>query len=194
MPKLLAALATVITVCLIAPAAPASADDYSVGIPTRTVVDAPPSVPPQATIDAVITVTANADGASPTGSLSITVTPRAAERGEDGEGDRSARPRTVAYDGSPVTVTLPGRSPGEYTITAAFTPSAPEIYGPSQGADSYVVAAGKAPSDPDDGATPPGGLPDTGGPHTLWLLLGLVLLGVGGATVRQARRRDGLPA
>lgn len=185
MPKPLALLATVIAICLLAPAAPASANDYSLVIPTQTVVDAPPRTTPGTTIDAEITVSANADGGPLTGSLLVSVRPSEGSDVERGPNERSQQ--TVPYNGSPVTVTLPGQSVGEYVVTAAFTPSDPEVYGPSQGADSYVVGAGPAPK-PGPDQNPGGILPDTGGPHSGWLLLGTLLLGAGGA-VLYARRR-----
>jgi LPXTG-motif cell wall-anchored protein len=188
MPKPLAFLATVIAVCLLVPAAPAAANDYSVAIPTQTIVEAPPRTTPGTTADAEITVSANADGGPLTGTLTVSV--RASDAGGVERGPLT-RPRTVAYNGSPVTVTLPGQSVGEYVVAAAFTPSDPQVYGPSQGADTYVVGAGQAPG-PGPDPNPGGILPDTGGPHSGWLLLGMLMLGLGGGAVVYARRRGTL--
>lgn len=101
---------------------------------------------------------------------------------------------SVHTDGKPVRLTGPVVPEGTHRITIRFTPDNPVESRGCHGAQAVDVSDTDDDRD-DDGDGDNGGLlPDTGGPATLWLLLGLVLVGAGAGIVVYSRRRAQVPA
>jgi hypothetical protein len=127
----------------------------------------------------------------PTGSVTVGIT----------RAGTSVFTRTVAYDGSPVTIVGPEiDQPGHYVVRAQFRTADGSVYRSCQGTTSFDVGDG---GDNPDGTDPPGGnggnetpggiLPDTGGPDLRWLMLGVALVLGGLGLVVASRDRRSAP-
>ena len=106
--------------------------------------------------------------------------------------------RTVAYNGSPVTVVGPViNQPGRYVVHARFKAADGSTFKNCQNNAAFDVNDGDGPGPgpgPDPGIDNPDGLlPDTGGPNSLWLVLGLALVAAGAGLVVAARDRSKNP-
>jgi LPXTG-motif cell wall-anchored protein len=87
---------------------------------------------------------------------------------------------------------------GRYQVRAQFKTADGSVFKSCSGSAAFDIRSGQSPDDdpgttPNGGDTPDGILPDTGGPHLLWLLLALTLVGSGGGLVYVARRRPRAP-
>ena len=218
MKKLAAMVALVLTSFALAPGlgAPANAaDDYTSNVRTSCHLTVPavvqiddsprirvhvrPNAPAPAAGKAAAQRAARAE--QPTGTVTVSVT-RAGTRIFN---------RTVAYNGSPITVVGPVITrPGHYVVDARFVAADGGVFGNCQDTAAFDVREGGGPDGPDgpgggtdgpgpgpDGGTDnPGGLlPDTGGPDRGWLLLGLALVagGLGLVMASRERRRSPYP-
>jgi len=205
--KLAAALALVLTSFALAPGLVApghAADDYTSKVRTSCHVSVPsvvrigdaphirvqvrPNGPaPAASIRAAQRA---ARAEAPTGSVTVDIT----------RAGTSVFTRTVAYDGSPVTIVGPVvDQPGHYVVRAQFRAADGSVYRSCQGSTSFALDDGDQPDGPDGpggnggNETPDGILPDTGGPDLRWLLLGLGLLTGGLGLVVASRNRRSTP-
>lgn len=177
-----------------AAAAPASAapDCDPVAYGPRVVTSTKVKVTPNgAVVKVTVTVTSN-DSGTASGTVDLTI-----KRTAKG-GATSTTSRSLAYQGSPVTVSVPSRPGSTYSANGAYTPSDTTTHSCSTGVASLTVDAevGGGTENPPGGGPGAGGvgagiggiLPNTGGPHLWWLLLGLVLAAAGGGTAAYARR------
>jgi hypothetical protein len=177
---------------------PAQAGDpYTAGVRTSCNVTVPTVVKRGTAPRIRVHVRPNgpAQGARPQGDVGVTISKN---------GTRIFT-KNVPYRGSAVEVTGPTLSQaGRYQVHAQFRTSDGTVFKSCNGSAAFDVRSGQAPNDDgpdgpdgpgtDPGSVPPGGiLPDTGGPHLLWLVLALALLGSGSALVYAARRKPRTP-
>jgi hypothetical protein len=106
--------------------------------------------------------------------------------------------RTVAYNGSTVTVVGPVvTEPGHYVVHARFRTDDGSTFKSCHSTTAFDVRQCDGPGPgpgPDPGIDNPDGLlPDTGGPNLMWLLLGLALVVSGAGLVVAARDRSQNP-
>ena len=106
--------------------------------------------------------------------------------------------RTVAYNGSTVTVVGPViTEPGHYVVRARFRTADGSVFKSCHDNTAFDVSATNEPDPgpgPDPGVDNPDGLlPDTGGPNLMWLFLGLALVVSGAGLVVAARDRSQNP-
>lgn len=185
MPRIAAVVAAILAALLVAPVAPAVADDGypPTGIPTETTIEVEAEFSVGEQIEITYEVNANAEAEGPIeGTLDVTIT--------GGAGADTARAGTITesydYSGSPITQNIGRQSPGDYTVTAAFTPDEGSSYLPSDAAEDFrvVTGSGTTPGQPSSN----GILPNAGGFSAWWLLLALLLVAGGGTAVIYARR------
>jgi hypothetical protein len=166
-------------------------DPYTAGIRTSCNV-AVPAVVKRGTAPRIsVNVRPNgpAQGARPEGSVQVTIS----------NAGRRIFTRNVGYHGSAVQVTGPALTQtGRYQVRAQFRTADGSVFKSCNGSAAFDIRSGQAPDTggpgTDPGSVPPGGiLPDTGGPHLLWLLLALALLGSGSTMVYAAKRRQRAP-
>jgi hypothetical protein len=166
-------------------------DPYTAGVRTSCNV-AVPAVVKRGTAPRIrVNVRPNgpSQGARPEGNVRVTISSR---------GTRIFT-KTVGYRGSAVQVAGPTLSQtGRYQVRAHFRTADGSVFKSCSGSAAFDIRAGQSPSDdpgtgPSGGETPDGLLPDTGGPHLLWLLLALALVGSGGGLLYAARRRPHAP-
>ena len=159
-----------------APAHAGSAPDpYSGHIDTSCGVNVPATIEPGKHTVIKITVSANSPK-TPKGHVHVTISKA---------GGSAVWSKTVSYNGGTKTLVGPVLPKANYVAKAKFRPSGNK-FNASRCSDLYDI-------DDQNGTTPDGPdglLPDTGGPAVLWLLLGVSLVGGGGATVAYSRRRQ----
>ncbi|MDQ6522133.1 LPXTG cell wall anchor domain-containing protein [Nocardioides sp. LHD-245] len=186
--KKLAALAMLTAAFAVAPSTPAQADGYTPKIPTVTTIKV---IANEAGKPVVLEVSASANHPTPpAGNIAITLaTGGTAARGARALVAAPVFSTTVHFVDRPIRVEGPRLPKGRYVATAALTPDDAALFLPSSGTTQTfrVDSDDNGGGDGDDkgGA----GLPSTGGPDLMWLLLGggLVLAGAGG--VGYGRRR-----
>lgn len=162
-------------------AGPAQADDtYVPSVPTSCTIDAPSVVKVGQRVRLTLEVSSNTGG-SIDGSVDLTISTARQAKGV-------VWTKTVRYEGSPVRVLGPKLPRGSYRVNMAFTPDDGELVGCRTSAAFRVGASGDTGDEVDSSSD---GLPNTGGPHLYLLVLGLSLVGGGGALVSEARRRRG---
>lgn len=145
-------------------AARADTDPYSPKVPTSCHVSVPTAVVGKRV---VVRVRVEAtDGQDPRGTVRLTL-------------DSPAWSTTRAYDGAPLRIVGPRLTPGKHVARVHFVPKG----------DRYRGCRDAAPIGIGGEDTPPGALPNTGGPHLLVLLSGLGLVAAGGGLVEVGRRR-----
>jgi hypothetical protein len=195
--KLAAVLALVLMSFGVSPVlvAPAHADQhndpYTAGVRTSCNVAVPTVVKRGAAPRIRVNVRPNgpSQAARPEGNVRVSISHR---------GTRIFT-RTVGYRGSAVQVTGPELTrTGRYQVRAHFRTADGSVFKSCSGSAAFDVRAGVNPSNdpgtgPDGGETPDGLLPDTGGPHLLWLLLALALVGSGAGLLYAAKRRPRVP-
>lgn len=199
MKKLAAVLALVLTSFVVAPGLVASAnaadDPYTNGVRTSCHLSVPAIVQVNHAPRIRITVRPNgpvpaagtraaARAEQPTGTVDLSIT----------RGGTSIFTKSVAYNGSPVTVLGPViTQPGHYVVHARFHAADGSVFKSCHNNTAFDIRKGDGPGPgpgPDPGIDNPDGLlPDTGGPNLLWLVLGLALVGSGGGLVYAAKRR-----
>ncbi|MBU2696240.1 MULTISPECIES: LPXTG cell wall anchor domain-containing protein [Pimelobacter] len=183
----LVALAALAAAFVVVPTAAASADPYSPKIPTQTHIEVVVNGPGK---PITLKVSASANYPTPPeGDIAIQVS-------AGGSAARNARglvaapvfTTTVHFVDQVVSVEGPRLPKGSYLARAALTPDDADTFLPSSALTDFRIGAGGTPDKDDNG------LPNTGGPDLLWLLLGggLVAAGVGG--VGYGRRRSGVLA
>lgn len=200
MKKLAAVLAFALTSIVVTPVlvAPADAadDPYPAGVSTscHLAVKAVISVGTAPRIRIHVRANAPAEAAGkavrPTGSVTVSIS----------KGGTGIYSKTVAYNGSPVTIQGSVlNEPGRYRVHGTFRAAEGSAFKPSQRDTSFALRANS--DGPDEGpgpnpgvsnpsvSNPDGLLPETGGPYAIWLLLGLTLVGGGGGLVLAAKRR-----
>lgn len=186
--KKLAALAMLTAAFAVAPSTPAQADGYTPKIPTVTTIKV---IANEAGKPVVLEVSASANHPTPpAGNIAITLaTGGTAARGARALVAAPVFSTTVHFVDRPIRVEGPRLPKGRYVATAALTPDDAALFLPSSGTtQTFRVDSddnGGGNGDDKGGA----GLPSTGGPDLMWLLLGggLVLAGAGG--VGYGRRR-----
>lgn len=182
--KKLAALAMLAAAFVVAPSTPAQADGYTVKIPTVTkiqVITAEPGRP------VVLEVSASADYPTPpAGNIEVTISASGgAARGARAAAARPVFSTTVHFVDKPVRVTGPRLPKGSYLARAELSPDNAALFLPSSDTTRFRIGAGEGGHD-----TSGGGLPNTGGPDLMWLLLGGGLVAVGAGGVSYGRRRE----
>jgi hypothetical protein len=195
--KFAAALTVALVSYVVAPAfvAPAHADQhndpYTAGVRTSCNVTVPAVIKrgsaPRIRVD--VRPNSPAQGANPRGNVRVTIS----------QAGTRIFTRTVSYRGSAIVVTGPTLTQtGRYQVRTHFETADGSAFRSCNGSAAFDIRSGQGPDDettgPQGGDNPAGGLlPDTGGPHLTWLLLGLALLGTGGGLVYGARRRPRAP-
>jgi len=175
--------------------AQAADDPYSAGVPTSCNLTVPAVVRVGTAPSIRIHVQPNspspkAKAPSPKGEVTVSIS----------KGGTGIFSRTVAYNGSPVTIQGPViTQPGRYQVHGKFKTDDGDVFKSCSSVTAFDVSAGQNPDDPggpggpgpDGGTTDPDGglLPDTGGPDLRWLLLALALVGSGAGLLYTARRR-----
>ncbi|MCX6400442.1 MAG: LPXTG cell wall anchor domain-containing protein [Propionibacteriales bacterium] len=179
------ALAALGAALVVAPATSAVADPYTPKIPTETVIEVT-STGPGDPITIVVSSSANYP-TPPEGDIAVTISKSSGTA-------RSARSvvaaplftTTVHFVDEPITIEGPGLPKGSYIGTAELTPDDTGLFLPSDDTDLFRVGAdGETGGEEDDG-----GLPNTGGPNFMWLILGTGLVGAGAGGVTYSRRRQ----
>jgi LPXTG-motif cell wall-anchored protein len=186
------------------PAIPALAE-YPTKVNTACHVETPGAVDGERVV-LDVEVTANSSD-RPTGTVELSISRGGGNAGRA----RSVQPapvwtKTITYKGIPVRVTGPRLKPGRYLVHMQFRPSddtfagcqsmlsfrvakgsvGSAVDGPSGGGDAVGGAGAAAGTGGSAGSG--GGLPNTGGPHLGFLLLGAVLVALGGGAVARSRR------
>lgn len=180
--KKFVALATLAMAFAVVPTGTASADPYSPKIPTQTHIEVVVNGPGK---PITLKVSASANYPTPPeGDIAIQVS-------AGGSAARNARAlvaapvftTTVHFVDDVVSVEGPRLPQGTYLARAALSPDDTATFLPSSATTDFRIGAGTPDDDDNDG------LPNTGGPDLLWLLLGggLVVAGAGG--VGYGRRR-----
>ncbi|TNM42877.1 LPXTG cell wall anchor domain-containing protein [Nocardioides albidus] len=116
----------------------------------------------------------------PAGKIAVTVTSAA-----------DAEPvfrTTVHFTNKPVRVEGPRLPKGGYLARAALSPDDAALFLPSSDDTRFRIGAAGG------GGDQSGGLPNTGGPDLLWLVLGGALVAVGAGSVGYGRRRAPIAA
>ncbi|KRB79624.1 hypothetical protein ASE01_23135 [Nocardioides sp. Root190] len=169
------------------PAGTAVAEPYTPLIPTQTqieVVRAEPGKP------VLLDVSASANYPTPPeGDIEVQIS--AASSTARGARAVAAAPlftTTVHFVDDAVRVTGPVLPRGRYIASAALTPDNSGLFLPSDDTTAFRIRLGGGPGDEDDNDN--GGLPNTGGPNVMWLLLGTGLLAAGAGGVGFGRRRE----
>jgi hypothetical protein len=193
--KLAAVLALVLSTFGVGPVvvAPAQAadDPYTAGVRTSCNI-AVPAVVKRGTAPRIrVNVRPNGptQGARPEGNVRVTIS-KAGTR---------IFTETARYRGTAIEVTGPTLTQvGRYQVRAHFETADGSVFKSCSGTAAFDLRSGLSPVDdpgttPNGGETPDGLLPDTGGPHLLWLLLAVALLGSGAGLVYAARRRPRAP-
>lgn len=197
--KKLIALGAMAAATVAVPATAANAEDctyapQSCQIPTVTTITAESNGPGTPVI---LTVSARgADQSDPAGDIAVKVLGGSRDANAPANDPGAAKPiapktgalfsATVHFTDQPVRIDGPSLPKGTYTATAALTPDSSR-YLPSQGSTAFKVGLGGTTPGQDNGGT---GLPDTGGPNLVWLLLGSGLVVGGAGGVLYARRRE----
>ncbi|HWJ65991.1 MAG TPA: hypothetical protein VNT31_04900 [Nocardioides sp.] len=187
----LIALAALSAAVVVAPATPVQADEgYSPKIPTETHITAKVKGPGKPVI---LHVRASANHPTPPeGDIRVTLS--AASSTARGARAVAAAPlftTTVHFVDEPVRIEGPALASGRYIATAEFTPDDADTFLPSDDLTGFRVGAGgETGGETEDN----GGLPDTGGPNLLWLLLGTGLVAAGAGGVGYGRRRGAAAA
>lgn len=187
MRRKIAALAVLAAAFVVAPATGtvAHAEPYSPKIPTQTHIEvtvqgpgepiilhvsgsANYEVPPEGTID----VQVSAGGTAARGARSAVAAPLFTT--------------SVHFVDDPVRIEGPALPRGRYIAAAQLTPDNGNLFLPSDTVTGFRVGvSGGGP-----GGDADGGLPGTGGPDLMWLVLGGALLAAGAGGVTYSRRRS----
>ncbi len=188
----LAALAALSAAVVVAPTGSAVAEPYTPQIPTVTHIEVLVAEPGE---PVVLAVSASANYPTPPeGDIAVSLS--AASGTARGARAVQAAPlltTTVHFVDEPVKVTGPVLPRGRYTASAALTPADGDLFLPSDTTIAFRMGAGGETGGEDDSDN--GGLPNTGGPNVLWLILGSGLVAAGAGSVGYARRRQaGVPA
>jgi LPXTG-motif cell wall-anchored protein len=183
--RLVTTLATVLAAAFVA--APATAADSSYAPRVTTTCQVAVRSMADGSFDVRVTIVGNASDPV-IGSVRLDVT----RKGSTVWSTRSA------YANQPVVLHGPVVRSGSYRATATFRPSTGVYSGCSHsisfraGVSAEHSGGGHNGGGNGGGAggagTGAGGLPNTGGPSVWWLLLGLTLVGAGGATVVASKR------
>ncbi len=185
--KKLAALAALSVAVVATPVATAEADPYTPQIPTVTHIEVLVAEPGERV---VLQVSASANHPTPPeGDIAVSLS--AASGTARGARAVQAAPllsTTVHFVDEPVRITGPVLPGGRYTASAALTPTDGALFLPSDTTTAFRVGAAGETGGQDDGDN--GGLPSTGGPDLMWLVLGTALVGAGIGGVGYGRRRQ----
>lgn len=167
------------------PAGTAVAEPYTPQIPTQThieVVRAEPGKP------VLLDVSASANYPTPPeGDIAVQIS--AASSSARGARAVAAAPlftTTVHFVDDAIRITGPVLPRGRYIASAALTPDDGDLFLPSDDTTAFRIRLGGETGGEDDN----GGLPNTGGPNVMWLLLGTGLLAAGAGGVGFGRRRE----
>lgn len=172
------------------PAGTAVAEPYTPQIPTQTTIEVVRAEPGKPVL---LDVSASANYPTPPeGDIAVAIS--AASGTARGARAVAAAPlftTTVHFVDEVIRVTGPTLPRGRYIATAALTPDNSALFLPSDDATAFRIRLGGDGGGEDDDN---GGLPNTGGPNMMWLLLGTGLLVAGAGGVTYARRREGVTA
>ncbi len=175
----------------LAPLSGAHADGYTPKIPTTTQITVLSNAAGKP-VELAVSASANYP-TPPAGNIAVTLSAAGtAARGARVLAMKAVFSTTVHFVDKAVVVTGPALPEGKYVATAALTPDNQNLFLPSNNLTfTFRVGAeevGGKVAHPAAGS----GLPNTGGPDLIWLLLGSGLVTAGAAGVMLSRR--GLPA
>lgn len=183
------ALAALAAAFVVAPATAAVADPYTPKIPTETVIEVT-STGPGDPISIVVSASANYP-TPPEGDIAVVISASSgAARNARSVVAAPLFTTTVHFVDEPITIEGPGLPEGTYLGSAELTPDDTGLFLPSDDTDAFRVGAGGETGGEEDD----GGLPGTGGPSVMWLILGTGLVGAGAGGVTYSRRRQGAAA
>lgn len=184
----LIALAALSAALVVVPVGTASAEPYAPRLSTQIHIEIVVAEPGKAVL---LDVSASANYSTPPeGDIEVRISAAASTaRGARAVAAAPLFTTTVHFVGDEVRVTGPRLPRGRYLATASFTPDNADLFLASDAAMAFRIGAGAGggPGDSDNGGA---GLPDTGGPNLLWLLLGTGLLAAGAGGVTYSRRRE----
>ena len=185
------ALVLALTALMPTGSAQAAPDPYSPNVPTSCHIGTP-AISVGKRVVLVIDVSSNSTTPlAGTVGLVLTRGPARAQAARP-VAARTARPvwsTTVRFEGTPVRVVGPRLGKGAYHVRMTFTPDSGAFDGCVNTARLRVGANGPSPTGSSAGA-----LPDTGGPHLAFLLLGAGLVAAGGGVLARSRRACGAHA
>lgn len=181
------ALATLAAALAVTPATSAFAEPYNGKVPTQTTIE----VTTHGVGNPItIVVSASATGTEiPEGDIAVTISKStSAARGSQAVVAAPIFSTTVHFEGDPITIEGPSLPKGRYLGTAALTPDNGDLFLPSDDTDAFRLGVRNDVGAEDDGNNG-AGLPDTGGPNMMWLLVGTGLVAAGAGGVAYSRRR-----
>ena len=148
----------------------ARADDYVPTVPTGCHLSVPATVVGD---HVIVRVRVSAASGTPTGQVTVSI-PRKPD----------AWSVSARYEGKPLRLVGPRLPKGKHVATVVFRPDDQRFSGCRDQAPFGVGGVG-------GGGGGQGGetLPNTGGPHVMWLVAGMGLLATGGGLVERGRRR-----
>lgn len=191
--KKLVALSALSAALIVAPGGtPANADpDYTPGVlPTQTIIDVEVGAAGESS---TLFVSASANSVvPPEGDIAVELYAGTGAAREGKARGKAAAPilsTTVHFEGDPVAIETPALPKGSYTVTAAFTPDDGGAFLDSDNTAQFRVRVGGDTGGVDE-SEGSGGLPNTGGPNLMWLLLGGGLVAAGASGVAYGRRRE----
>ncbi len=182
----LVALSALVAAFVAVPATTAVAEPYTPQIPTRTLIEVTVQDPGEPVI---LHVSASANYPTPPeGDIAVQLTaPGTAARGAQAVVAAPIFTTTVHFVDDPVRIVGPRLPKGTYLASAEFTPDDVDLFLPSDDSTRFRVGAGGGDDGDDDGND---GLPNTGGPNMMWLILGGGLVAAGAGGVGISRRRQ----
>lgn len=185
------AFAALAAALVVAPATPAGADGYEdVKLPTETTIEVTTHG-----VGKPITIVVSASANYPTppeGDIAVTISKSSgAARGAQSVVAAPLFTTTVHFVDEPITIEGPSLPEGSYLGTASLTPDNADFFLPSDDTDAFRLGVG---GETEGEEEENGGLPNTGGPNLMWLVLGTGLVAAGVAGVSYSRRRQGAAA
>lgn len=181
------ALAALAAALVVAPGSSASADVcYACEpLPTETLIEVT-STGPGEPITIVVSASANYE-TPPEGDIAVRISASAnAARGARALVAAPLFTTTVHFVDEPVEISGPSLPRGTYLGYAALTPDDADFFLPSDDTTTFRIGAGGETGGEED----PDGLPNTGGPNVMWLILGSGLVAAGAGSVGYGRRRQ----
>lgn len=181
----LSALCLLVAAFVAAPATLAAAEPYTPKLPTQTHIQVDIAGPGKPVI---LHVSASANYPTPPeGDIKVKLfSARSTARGARAVAAAPLMTRTVHFTDEPVRIDGPRLGYGSYTATAAFTPDNSDLFLPSDNMKGFRVGDEISPVTAN---APNDGLPNTGGPSLVWLVLGAGLVVAGAGTIGFGRRQ-----
>lgn len=182
------ALTALVAALVVAPATTAVADPEGYGeskLPTETLIEVTSNGPGNP-ITIVVSASAN-HVTPPEGDIAVRISASAnAARGARALVAAPLFTTTVHFVDAPIEISGPSLPRGTYLGYAALTPDDADFFLPSDDTTTFRIGAGGETGGEEDSD----GLPNTGGPNVMWLILGSGLVAAGAGGIGYGRRRQ----